>query len=91
HGAIQQRWLACTGVQPFRPTKWIRECDETEVDQGQKKREEAMPWQHVANRNAAVQCHLWRDALFGRMQQQLEMKKPARLSGLFEFGSSYWT
>ncbi len=28
---------------------------------------------------------------FGGMQQQLEMKKPARLSGLFEFGSSYWT
>ena len=71
--------------------KWIRERDETEVDQGQKKREEAMPWQHVADRNAAVQCHLWRDALFGSMQQQLEMKKPARLSGLFEFGSSYWT
>ncbi|MFM5363955.1 hypothetical protein ACET98_23080, partial [Aeromonas veronii] len=52
------------------------------MDQGQKKREETMPWQHVADRNAAVQCHLWRNALFGSMQQQLEMKKPAR--GVFQ-------
>ncbi|WP_156120124.1 hypothetical protein [Aeromonas finlandensis] len=62
------------------------------MDQGQKKREEAMPGQHVANRNAAVQRHLWGDPVFSRLQRELkDEKKPAQLSGLFEFGSSYWT
>lgn len=59
----------CAGVQVFRPSKWIRERDETEVDQGRKKREKTMPWQHVADRHVAVQCHLWRDALFSRVQR----------------------
>ncbi|WP_434470989.1 hypothetical protein [Aeromonas veronii] len=64
-------------------TKWIRKRDETEVDQGQKKRKEALPWQHAADRNAVVQCHLWCDALFGGMQQQLEMKKARSIERAF--------
>ena len=73
----------CAGVQVFRLSKWIRERDETEVDQGWEKREKTMPWQHVADRHVAVQCHLWRDALFSRVQRQLEMKKARSIERAF--------
>jgi hypothetical protein len=66
---------ACTGIQAAGRQDGQGKRDEAEVDKDQKEGKTSMPGQYAANRDAAVWRDLWRNALFGRVQQQLKHEK----------------